>query len=242
VSDALSEEFFAEVSDKYYPQVLEGLERLGAGDVAGGIEVLARPLHTIKGVTGFMPGFESASTFTHKVESFLKKLQSGSLPHSADNISLAAHGVNSIFAVIEQLRDLGAPDQDEIDAVCEVLAAASGEGNGTACPAGGRCLRVEQEPGRVLLRVTAPRIHRKHQRDQIVGAIIGQPQETPVVLDLTGVKTFGSSAWEDVSALAGHWSISVRGLAGAARETFHASDMDALLAVLPPDAPAGEAR
>jgi len=240
LSDALTEEFFAEVSDKYYPQVLEGLEHLGAGDVAGGIEILSRPLHTIKGVTGFMPGFESASGFTHKVESFLKKLQAGSLPHSADNISLAAHGVNSIFAVIEQIRDAGAPDQDEMDAVTEVLAAASGEGSGASCPAA-RCLTVEQEQDCAVLRVTAPRIHRKHQRDQIVGAIITQPQETPVVLDVSLVKTFGSSAWEDISTLAGHWSISVRGLAGAARETFHAGGMDALLAVLPAQAAAGEA-
>ena len=84
-----------------------------------------------------------------------------------------------------------------------------------------------------MLRVTARRIHRKEQRDQIVGAIIGQPQEIPVVLDLSGVKSFGSSAWEDISALAAHWCISVRGLAGAARETFHAGGMDAVFTVLP---------
>jgi chemotaxis protein histidine kinase CheA len=241
LSDALTEEFFAEVSDKYYPQVLEGLEHLGAGDVAGGIEILSRPLHTIKGVTGFMPGFESASSFTHSVESFLKKLQAGSLPHNADNISLAAHGVNSIFAVIEQIRDQGAPDQGEMDAVTKVLAAASGAGTGASCPAGANCVQVEQEQDRALLRITAPRIHRKHQRDQIVGAIITQPQDTPVVLDLTGVVTFGSNAWEDISALAGHWSISVRGLVGATRETFHVGGTDALLAVLPAETAAGDA-
>ncbi|MDQ7834655.1 MAG: histidine kinase [Humidesulfovibrio sp.] len=241
MSDALTEEFFAEVSDKYYPQVLEGLGHLSEGDVAGGIEILSRPLHTIKGVTGFMPGFESASSFTHAVESFLKKLQSGSLPHSADNISLAAHGVNSIFAVIEQIRDLGAPDKAEMDAVCEVLEAASGGGAGQAGPAGESCLKVEQVDGRAVVRITTARVHRKHHRDQIVGAIITQPQETPVVLDLTGVKTFGSSAWEDISTLAGHWSISVRGLAGAARETFHASDMDTVLAVMQAEAATGEA-
>ena len=240
MTDALTEEFFAEVSDKYYPQVLEGLERLGAGDVPGGIEILSRPLHTIKGVTGFMPGFEAASTFTHQVESFLKKLQAGSLPHNADNISLASYGVNSIFAVIEQIRDLGAPDQAEMDAVTEVLALASGAGDDAAGLAGARCCLVEPEPGRAMLRVTARRIHRKGQRDQIVGAIIAQPQETPVVLDLSGVKTFGSSAWEDVSALAAHWCISVRGLAGAARETFHAGGMDAVFAVLPEDEALGD--
>jgi len=235
VSDALTEEFFAEVNDKYYPQVLEGLERLGAGDVPGGIEILSRPLHTIKGVTGFMPGFAAASSFTHQVESFLKKLQAGSLPHSADNISLAAHGVNSIFAVIEQIRDLGAPDQAEMDAVTEVLAQASGAGSHAACPAGATCCTIEQEQDRAVLRVTATRIHRKEHRDQILGAILGQLQETPVVLDLSGVKTFGSSAWEEISALAAHWCISVRGLAGAARETFHAGGMDAVFIVLPAD-------
>ncbi|MDP3427972.1 MAG: histidine kinase [Humidesulfovibrio sp.] len=241
MSDALTEEFFAEVSDKYYPQVLEGLEHLAVGDVAGGIEILSRPLHTIKGVTGFMPGFEAASHLTHKVESFLKKLQAVTLPHSADNISLAAYGVNSIFAVIEQIRDLGAPDQDEMEAVCLVLEAASGGGASAAGPAGASCLAVEQEQGRAIVRITAPRIHRKHQRDQIVGAIIAQPQESPVVLDVSQVTTFGSGAWEDISALAGHWSISVRGLCGAARETFHAGDMDALMPVLPTGAAPGEA-
>lgn len=240
MSDALTEEFFAEVSDKYYPQVLEGLERLGAGDVAGGIEILSRPLHTIKGVTGFMPGFEDASGFTHKVESFLKKLQSGSLDHSPDNLSLATYGVNSIFSVIEQIRDLGAPDQDEMQAVCEMLEAASGGKASAAGPAGASCLVVRQEQNRAMLRITAPRIHRKHQRDQIVGAIIAQPQETPVVLDVSLVKTFGSSAWEDISALAGHWGISVCGLSGAVRETFHAGGMDALMPVLPPEPSTGE--
>jgi hypothetical protein len=188
-----------------------------------------------------MPGFESASSFTHAVESFLKKLQSGSLPHSADNISLAAHGVNSIFAVIEQIRDLGAPDKAEMDAVCEVLEAASGGGAGKAGPVGDSCLKIEQDGGRAVLRITTTRVHRKNHRDQIVGGIITQPQETPVVLDLTGVKTFGSSAWEDISTLAGHWSISVRGLTGTARETFHASDMDKVLAVIPSEAATGEA-
>ena len=239
MGDALSEEFFAEVADKYYPQVLEGLQLLGTGDVAGGFEILSRPLHTIKGVTGFMSGFEAASAFTHKVESFLKKLQAGSLPPEADNLALAAHGVNTIFAVIDQIRVSGAPDQGEIAAVAEALAAASAQDESAACPRAASCLSLEQAGGHSVLRVTAPRIHRKEQRDQIVGAILGQPQQTPLVLDLSAVKTFGSSAWEDIAALAGHWSISVRGLFGAARETFHASEMESLLAVLP-DAPAVE--
>jgi Chemotaxis protein histidine kinase and related kinases len=234
VSDALSEEFFAEVSDKYYPQVLEGLELLGAGEVQPGIEILARPLHTIKGVTGFMPGFESASSITHKVESFLKKLQASTLPHSADNISLAIYGVNSVFAVIEQIRDQGTPDQSEIDAVCAVLEAASGSGEKAAGSGSANCLRIETTPDRALIIITATRIHRKAQRDQITGAIIGLPQELPIVLDVSGVLTFGTAAWEDLSGLTAYWGISVCGLAGAAKETFYAADMDMRLPIAPP--------
>jgi len=232
VSDALSEEFFAEVSDKYYPQVLEGLELLGAGDVHPGIEILARPLHTIKGVTGFMPGFESASAITHKVESFLKKLQAGTLPHSADNLSLAVYGVNSVFAVIEQIRDQGTPDQDEIDAVCAVLEAASGGGENSAASGLENCLRVEQSPTSARLVFTGVRIHRKAQRDQITAAIIGLPQELPIILDVSGVLSFGTAAWEELAGLTAYWGISVCGLAGAAKETFYAADMDTRMPIV----------
>ena len=55
------EEFMGELYDKFYPQVMEGLELMQRGDVHAGIETLSRPLHTIKGVTGFMGGFEIAS-------------------------------------------------------------------------------------------------------------------------------------------------------------------------------------
>lgn len=229
MSDALSDEFFAEVGDKYYPQVLEGLERLGAGDVAEGIEILARPLHTIKGVTGFMPGFEDASSITHKVESFLKKLQAGTLPHSADNLSLAVYGVNSVFAVIEQIRDQGAPDKEELEAVATVLEAASAAQANCKGTCGAPCLRVEKAGGTAVIVLTAPRIHRKAERDQVAGAIIALPQETPVLLDCAGVKSIGSALWEDLAGLTAYWSISVRGLAGAARETYFATESDARL-------------
>jgi len=240
LSDALSDEFFAEVGDKYYPQVLEGLEKLGAGEVAQGIEILARPLHTIKGVTGFMPGFEAASHLTHKVESFLKKLQAGTLPHSPDNLSLASYGVNSVFASIGQVRDAGAPDQSEIDAVCEVLEAASGGAQGGAQTASAKCVASEAGQDGPVLRITCARVHAKPQADQLVGAILALPQTEPVTLDLSGVTTFGSDVWEDLAGLAGMWTIRVRGLSGAARETFYAWDFDAVFQLAPEAAPEGE--
>lgn len=242
MSDALSEEFFAEVSDKYYPQVLEGLELLGAGEVLQGIEILGRPLHTIKGVTGFMPGFEAASNITHKVESFLKKLQATTLPHSADNISLAVYGVNSVFAVIEQIRDQGEPDMAEIEAVCSVLETASGAGEKSASASAASCLSVEKGPEGARVVITAPRIHRKAQRDQITGAIIALPQETPVVIDVSAAKSFGTVAWEDIASLTAYWNISVAGLCGAPKETFYAADMDARISLAAAPQHGGEAQ
>lgn len=243
MSDALSEEFFAEVADKYYPQVLEGLEVLGAGEVPQGIEILARPLHTIKGVTGFMPGFEDASAITHKVESFLKKLQAGTLPHSPDNISLAVHAVNSVFAVIEQIRDQGAPDKSEMDAVASVLEAASGGQTKTAGHCGQNCVASRMENGAAVVTLTCRRLHRKAERDQVVGVILSTPQETPVILDMERVLTVGSSMWEDLAGLTGMWSISVRGLSAPGRETFMATGSDARMAMLAAaeDAAAGAA-
>lgn len=233
MSDALSEEFFAEVADKYYPQVLEGLEALGAGEVGRGIETLARPLHTIKGVTGFMPGFEDASAITHKVESFLKKLQAGTLPSSSDNISLAVYGVNSVFAVIEQIRDQGAPDKDEMEAVAAVLEAAS-EGQAQSSNACGvNCVNTRGEGRATVVEPTCRRLHRKGDRDQVVGAILATPQETPVILDCSAMLTVGSAMWEDLAGLAGMWSISVRGLSAPGRETFMATGSDGRMTLVP---------
>lgn len=239
MTDALSEEFFAEVADKYYPQVLEGLEVLGAGDVGQGIEILARPLHTIKGVTGFMPGFEDASAITHKVESFLKKLQAGTLPHSQDNISLAVYGVNSVFAVIEQIRDRGEPDRAEMEAVASVLEAASGGPAKTAGHCGLNCVASSDENGAAVIALTCRRLHRKAERDQVVGAILSIPQETPVILDCSGVLSVGSALWEDLAGLTGMWNISVRALSIPGRETFMATGSDARMALIPAPAAPG---
>ena len=121
--DPMVEEFFGEVNDKYYPQVLEGLDLLDEGRVEPAVDILARPLHTIKGVAGFMGGFEPASDFTHKVEDFLKLIQAGDVEPSEANLTLLSRGVNLIFNVLEQIRDTGEPDAAETGAYLEELAA-----------------------------------------------------------------------------------------------------------------------
>ena len=131
MTDSLVEEFFSEVNDKYYPQVLEGIDLLDEQCIEEGIDVLSRPLHTIKGVTGFMSGFEPASTFTHKVESYLKKMQAGEVDHKLPQIALAIESVNTIFMLIEQLRESGDFDKsmtDEIESRLQGIEKDSGLG------------------------------------------------------------------------------------------------------------------
>jgi hypothetical protein len=95
---------------------------------------------------------------------------------------------------------------------------------------------VETGQNGALLRLLCPRIHSKPQADEIVSAVLALPQDQPITLDVSGVKSFGSGVWEDICALCGMWSIHVSGLSGACRENFYAWDFDAV--IRPADGPA----
>ena len=226
--DAMVEEFFSEVNDKYYPQVLEGLELLERQEVAQGVEILARPLHTIKGVTGFMTGFESASRFTHKVEDYLKKIQSGEVDHSEHNVTLLSLGVNMIFTVIEQIRDQGAADETETSEMLELLRQASGSAEAATVSSGIR-LEPSQRDGVLVLKVLGRRIHLQPEREVLAKAIAAVPQGGRVLLDLSGVLTMGSAAWEALAALAEGRDIAVAGMSFDCRGVFFAWGLDRTL-------------
>jgi hypothetical protein len=226
--DAMVEEFFSEVNDKYSPQVMEGLGLLEAGDIPGGIEILARPLHTIKGVTGFMTGFEAASRFTHKVEDYLKKIQSGEVEPTEQNVTLLSLGVNMIFTVIEQIREQGAPDEAETTEMLELLRQASGPGGPTAAEAKAR-VEIEARDGIMVLRILARRIHLGPERDTLTRAVAAIPEGGRVLLDFSGVLTVGSAAWEALAALAEKREIAVTGLSFDCRSVFYSWGLDRAL-------------
>lgn len=226
--DAMVEEFFSEVNDKYYPQVLEGLDLLERQEVAQGIEILARPLHTIKGVTGFMSGFEGASHFTHKVEDYLKKLQSGEVEPSEHNVTLLSLGVNMIFTVIEQIRDKGAADATETDEMLELLRQASGPAAAATVSSGIR-LEASQRDGVLVLKVLGRRIHLQPEREVLTKAVAAVPAGGRVLLDLSGVLTMGSAAWEALAALAEGREIAVAGMSFDCRGVFFAWGLDRAL-------------
>ncbi|KAB1442292.1 histidine kinase [Pseudodesulfovibrio senegalensis] len=230
--DALVDEFFSEVNDKYYPQVLEGIDMLEGGDLGEGIEILSRPLHTIKGVTGFMSGFEYASGFTHKVEDFLKKVQAGSVEQSSENITLLSRAVNMIFQVVEQIRDEGVPDEEEPNEILGKIDEASGSGpQDEALAFDG--VDTEEKQGVLVLRVKDARVHLAPQRDLLTSAIMQADPGSSILLDLSRVLTFNSAAWETIAAYSEAFKIAVFGMCPACKTTFYSWGMDDRVAVHP---------
>lgn len=227
--DPMIEEFFSEVNDKYYPQVMEGLEMLEGDDLGEGIEILARPLHTIKGVTGFMAGFEEASHFTHKIEDFLKKVQSGEVESTSENVILLSRGVNMIFQVLEQLRD-GNPDQAEQDEVLSLIQDASSKGQVESEQLGAG-VEVESRDGVTILRVQDPRVHLDGQIKPIVSAILGVEPGDSILLDLAKVLTFGSGAWAAVASMGTTFKIAACNLSPEARTTLYSWGFDNTISI-----------
>ncbi len=227
--DPMVEEFFSEVNDKYYPQVMDGLEMLEGERLAEGIEILARPLHTIKGVTGFMGGFEEASHFTHKIEDFLKKVQAGDVDSSYENITLLSRGVNMIFQVLEQLRD-GNPDREEQDEILELIRAASESGQEQS-EVTGAGVDVETRDGVTLIRVKDPRVHLDGHFKPIISAILSVEPGDSILLDLSQVLTFGSAAWAAVASMGTTFKIAACSLSAEARMTLYAWGFDQTISI-----------
>lgn len=229
--DPMVEEFFSEVNDKYYPQVMEGLEMLEGNQIADGIEILARPLHTIKGVTGFMPGFEPASHFTHKIEDFLKKVQAGEVESNSTNVTLLSRGINMIFQVLEQLRE-GDVDDEEQEEVLSLIAEASSSGQIEEEIAGAG-VTVSNRDGVTVILVKDPRVHLDPQFKPIISAILSVEPGDRILLDLSEVLTFGSTAWGAVASMGTTFKVAACNLSAAAKQTLYGWGFDSTIAVYP---------
>ena len=232
MSDPLLDEFLAEVNDKYYPQVMEGIDLMDQGQVNEGIEILARPLHTIKGVTGFLDGFLEASTFTHKVESFLKKLQSGEVEPNPESASAGIKAVNMVFSVIDQIRDDGAPNEQETGDLLALLDKVSGGGPKEVKAVEGG-VDVEEKSGVSVVRPAMPRIHLSAQKKPLLDSLTMAGGKGNVLLEMDKVLSMGSGAWEEIVQLADIFDLSVSGLRPALKETFYAWGFDGALAAYP---------
>lgn len=227
--DPMVEEFFSELNDKYYPQVMEGLEMLEGNEVSEGIETLARPLHTIKGVTGFMAGFEEASHFTHKIEDFLKKVQADEVEATTENLTLLSRGINMIFQVLEQLRE-GNLDKGEQNEVLALITEASSSG-ATETESAGEGVDVETRDGVTIIRVKDPRVHLESQTMALLSAILVIEPGDRILIDLSKVLTFGSTAWAKVASMGTTFKIAACGLTADAKQTLYAWGFDKTIAI-----------
>ncbi|WP_291328673.1 histidine kinase [Desulfovibrio sp. UCD-KL4C] len=218
--DSLIEEFFSEVNDKYYPQVLEGIDLLDEQQIEEGIEILSRPLHTIKGVTGFMSGFEPASTFTHKVESFLKKMQSGEIGRNLPQIALAIESVNSIFILIEQLRNTGTYDTDFTAEIEERLL---GEGKAVLGPTdnGLSPIEIESIDDNKIITISVNRLYLSEQRETVRQSLHDIIDNSRVLFDFTNTLSVGSSLFELIASFSDRLEISVTGMNNLCSSTFY---------------------
>ncbi|UZP66088.1 histidine kinase [Desulfovibrio mangrovi] len=226
------EEFMGELYDKFYPQVMDGLERMKEGDVHSGIENLSRPLHTIKGVTGFMGGFEVASGFTHKVESFLKKIQAGDVALDDAVTSAAITSVNMIFQVIEQIRDTGSGPQGEMD---EVLARISelSEPKGQSKVVVEEGVRLSVVDGVIVASVVMSRVHLPAQKQMLLDVLQKQGAGVPLVLDFSGVLSVSSSVWDALEPFAEKFPVHVAGMQPFVGGLFHSWGYGAIFTVHP---------
>ncbi|WP_319764928.1 Hpt domain-containing protein [Maridesulfovibrio sp.] len=218
--DSLIEEFFSEVNDKYYPQVLEGIDLLDEQRIGEGIEVLSRPLHTIKGVTGFMSGFEPASTFTHKVEDFLKKMQAGEVESDLMQIALAIEAVNTIFMLIEQLRESGRFDQSLTDDI-EARLSGGGQTNGAADESGINPLEIEQLPDAQIFKIMVHRLYSSEQLQAVEESLQSVNGDRRLLFDFETAESVGSSLFELLSSFAETYEIGVTGMSNHCKSTFY---------------------
>lgn len=229
--DSLVEEFFSEVNDKYYPQVLEGIDLLDEQRIEEGIEILSRPLHTIKGVTGFMSGFEPASAFTHKVESFLKKMQAGEVGHSLPQIALAIESVNSIFMLIEQLRNTGSYDKKTTD---EIESRLLGEGGSASSHDSEASNPIDNEtlPEAEIITIKARRLHHPTQLEAVSTALDSIADGRPILIDFGSSLSVSSSFFELVSSYSDTHEIGVTGMNSQCTSIFYSWGFQNYLSVL----------
>lgn len=223
--DSLVEEFFSEVNDKYYPQVLEGIDLLDEQNISEGFEILSRPLHTIKGVTGFMNGFEPASDFTHHVESFLKKMQAGEIAPEVENISMAIEAVNGIFAIIESLRNTGSHDTEQAANIISRLENA-GKTRSTGDKRGSTDISIENIANGAIIRVGTYRLHLKNDREAICSSLQQTKEGQPVLLDFKNTASVSSSAFEDIAGFSSSRTIYASSMGNICKEIFYSWGFD----------------
>ncbi len=239
--DGLDEElvqgFFTDVEESFYPQVSQAMDCIRAGDVLLGVDGLMRPLHTIKGSAAFI-GFAEISHFTHKVEDFLKAVQTGDRPvRAVEDADRILRAVDKVFNLLDQARAGEPLDAAGQAAVLEELTATAVRPAAAHAGGAAEVLRVELlaaareyvcEPVTVL-RVLAARVHLPAQHQPILHALEALDDGARAALDLSLARTLNSTTWGALQAAAQRLDLAVFGMGSSCRATFHAWGFDAFI-------------
>jgi chemotaxis protein histidine kinase CheA len=249
-SDEILADFLAGADD-YYQVVMEGVELMHQGQISQGIDLVLRPVHTIKGTAGFIPGLEGLQSFCHRVEDLLKDLQSGRRPASAPAVQAVSRALGEIFNLLDQLRS-GAAGLDcsrgeallaEADrpAPEEGLRLPRRAGNAAAEapagePAAAAAVVREEREGVAWLRVRLPRLHLPSQYGLLVRALERAGPGQELVLDLSEVRTLSSTAWGEIWQAGQARPLAVVGMSLTVQATFLAWGLDRHIRAYPDEA------
>ncbi len=241
--DEILIDFIAEAED-YYQVIQQAMSLLRQGQTQEGVDAMLRPLHTIKGTSGFIPGLEKLKTYTHLVEDILKQIQGKGQPLESQATDAVIRAVDEVFNLLEQVKR----GQDELDDqnAQEVLTALqqvldgpvqgpssrwfpprviSGQPAATQSGADGR-ITAEVQLGVMLVKVEMARLHLAWQCSPLAEAIAKADPKYPVAIDLSAVRTISSTAWGEIwEASMGH-EVALIGLRPAVLATFQAWGLD----------------
>lgn len=221
----LLEGFFLDVEETFSPQVAQGMELARQGDLSTSVDMMLRPLHTIKGTAAFL-GLDAIASYAHAVEDLLKGMQSGAV--QADP-AFMMRCVDMVFHVLERARE-GTPLEG---AGHEELAVAIRNGN---IPKASSCntsksavcasnddagIVAETREGVLVLQPQFARIHLPRQAAPLLEALRALPDGSPVLLDLTQVRTINSTTWGALWVEADRLDIHAACLGAACQGTFH---------------------
>lgn len=208
----LLEGFFLDVDETFSPQVAQAMDLARSGELHASVDMMLRPLHTIKGTAAFL-GMTEISAFAHVVEDHLKALQGG---QAAQDTAFMLRCVDMVFHLLELARS----GTSLHGAGHEELTAQIGNGGPAKQPERGELLEISLQDQVIVLRALAARVHLPHQYAPLLQALAELPDGSEVLLDLEKVRTLNSTAWGGIWLAAGRLCLHVAAMSAACHSTY----------------------
>lgn len=220
MDEELLQGFFTDVEESFYPQVTEAITLVGDGRLSDGVDMMMRPLHTIKGTSAFL-GLSEISEFTHFVEDHLKDVQKTG---STDDPDFLIRSVDTVFAMLERARK---GESLEGAGHREILEQIQGAGRKTASGDNGSGgISVDTVDGVTVISIREKRVHLPRQYQPVLDTLSSLEKGTPVLIDISGVRTLNSTTWGAIRTAADHCRIAVAGMGPACRSVFFSWEFD----------------